>query len=125
MLTNFAELWSVFHNKLDLDGNGHLDAVELADALTKAGIRITPSQLSDFMTYLSSSPHAHSISFPEFRDFLLLLPREVSTMEMYRFYRVRRFLGDDGHGPARVNMEGALSSENIGDERALTCFKVM
>lgn len=101
-----TELWSVFHEQLDLDGNGHLDALELNEALSKAGIRLTTVQLSDFMTYLTSSPHSHSISFPEFRDFLLLLPRTTSTLEMYRYYAVRRFLGDDGHGVARVNMEG-------------------
>lgn len=52
--------------------------MELSVALTKAGIRLTPAQLSEFMTFLTSSPHSHSISFPEFRDFLLLLPRKVS-----------------------------------------------
>lgn len=31
------ELWSIFHDELDLDGNGHLDAQELALALGKAG----------------------------------------------------------------------------------------
>ena len=31
------ELWSIFHDELDLDGNGHLDAQELAVALSKAG----------------------------------------------------------------------------------------
>ncbi|KAG9034417.1 hypothetical protein FS837_002203 [Tulasnella sp. UAMH 9824] len=109
-----TELWSVFHEQLDLDGNGHLDALELNEALSKAGIRLTTAQLSDFMTYLTSSPHSHSISFPEFRDFLLLLPRTTSTLEMYRYYAVRRFLGDDGHGVARVNMEGdvTLSAED-------------
>jgi solute carrier family 25 phosphate transporter 23/24/25/41 len=31
------ELWSIFHDELDLDGNGHLDAQELTLALNKAG----------------------------------------------------------------------------------------
>lgn len=31
------ELWSIFHDELDLDGNGHLDKQELALALSKAG----------------------------------------------------------------------------------------
>lgn len=35
------ELWSIFHDELDLDGNGHLDAQELTSALTKAGERTT------------------------------------------------------------------------------------
>jgi hypothetical protein len=31
------ELWHIFHNELDLDSNGHLDAEELTVALQKAG----------------------------------------------------------------------------------------
>ncbi|KAI0036819.1 mitochondrial carrier [Vararia minispora EC-137] len=108
------ELWCIFHDELDLDGNGRLEASELALALRKAGIELTPTTLSDFMTYLTASPHSHAISFREFRDFLLLLPRKVNTREIYRFYQVRKFLGDDGRGPARVTMEGdvTLSAED-------------
>jgi len=64
--------------------------------------------LSDFMTSLTASPHSHSISFQEFRGFLLLLPRRVSTKEIYRFYEAHKFLGDDGRGAARVTMEGGF-----------------
>ena len=32
-----TELWRIFHDELDLDRNGHLDAEELAVALDKAG----------------------------------------------------------------------------------------
>lgn len=60
------------------------------------------------MTFLTSSPHSHAISFPEFRDFLLLLPRRVSTVEIYRYYEVRKYMGDDGRGAARVTMEGNI-----------------
>lgn len=31
------ELWTIFHDELDLDGDGQLDAHELRSALTKAG----------------------------------------------------------------------------------------
>jgi solute carrier family 25 (mitochondrial phosphate transporter), member 23/24/25/41 len=69
-------------------------------------IILTPKQLSDFMLTLTSSPHSQSISFREFRDFLLLLPRKASPAEIYRFYEVKRYMGDDGRGAARVTMEG-------------------
>ncbi|KAI9512195.1 mitochondrial carrier [Russula earlei] len=104
-----AELWDIFHNELDLDSNGRLDAEELTVALRKAGVQVSPSILSDFMTSLTASSHSHPISFQEFRDFLLLLPRRVSTKEIYQFYQVRKFLGDDGRGAARVTMEGDVS----------------
>lgn len=32
-----VELWTIFHDELDLDGNGHLDSEELHTALSKAG----------------------------------------------------------------------------------------
>ncbi|KAH7914187.1 mitochondrial carrier [Hygrophoropsis aurantiaca] len=104
-----AELWSIFHDELDLDGNGHLDAEELSVALGKAGIRLLPTTLVDFMTSLTSSPHSHAISFREFRDFLILLPRKASTAEIYQYYEVKKFMGDDGRGAARVTMEGDVS----------------
>ncbi|EIN10446.1 mitochondrial carrier [Punctularia strigosozonata HHB-11173 SS5] len=109
-----VELWRIFHDELDLDGNGHLDARELEHALEHAGINLNPSTLADFMTSLSKSPHSHAINFTEFRDFLLFMPRRASTEEIYRFYEVHKFLGDDGRGAARVNMEGdvTLSAED-------------
>ena len=36
------ELWNIFHNELDLDSNGHLDAEELTVALRKAGEPCSP-----------------------------------------------------------------------------------
>ncbi|ELU37788.1 carrier protein [Rhizoctonia solani AG-1 IA] len=102
---NAKELWTIFHDELDLDGNGHLDAGELDTALSKAGLELDTATLADFMAALADSPHSRRITFPEFRDFLLLLPRKASTHEIYQFYKVKKFLGDDGRGVARVNME--------------------
>ncbi|TFK91496.1 mitochondrial carrier [Polyporus arcularius HHB13444] len=110
-----TELWQIFHDELDLDGNGHLEADELEHALSRAGIKLSPSTLSEFITFLTSSPHSHAISFKEFRDFLLLLPRKASPEEIFRYYEVKKFMGDDGRGAARVNMEGdvMLSAEDL------------
>ena len=71
------------------------------------------------MTTLCSSPHSHAISFQEFRDFLLLMPRKASTAEIFRYYKVKKFMGDDGRGAARVNMEGTKSGL-----RPLPCMAV-
>ena len=101
------ELWHIFHNELDLDGNGHLDASELRIALAKAGITLDPNTIIDFMEFLTPGPHSHALSFPEFRDFLLLMPRKACTNEIFRYYEIRKYMGDDGRGAARVNMEGA------------------
>ncbi|KAF7355376.1 Mitochondrial carrier protein [Mycena sanguinolenta] len=104
-----AELWTIFHSELDLDGNGHLDANELSMALSKVGITLSSAKISEFMTFLTASPHSHAISFAEFRDFLLLLPMRASPAEIYRYYEMRRYLGDDARGAARVTMEGDVS----------------
>ena len=83
-----------------------LRVTPLADRFVPAGIPLSPGTLSEFMTTLTSSPHSHAVNFREFRDFLLLLPRRASTAEIYQYYEMRRYLGDDGRGPARVTMEG-------------------
>ncbi|KAF9268042.1 mitochondrial carrier [Marasmius fiardii PR-910] len=104
-----VELWGIFHDELDLDGNGRLDANELDMALRRSGIKLSQATLSEFMTFLTSSPHSRPITFAEFRDFLLLLPRKISPAEIYRYYQLTKFLGDDGRGAARVTMEGDVS----------------
>jgi len=70
------------------------------------GIAASPEIVSDFILFLSSLPHSQQINFADFRDFFILLPRKASTTEIYQYYEVRRYMGDDGRGPARVNMEG-------------------
>lgn len=71
------------------------------------GIAVSPEIVSNFILSLSSVPHSQQINFADFRDFFILLPRKASTTEIYQYYEVRRYMGDDGRGPARVNMEGA------------------
>lgn len=104
-----AELWSVFRDELDLDGNGYLDSEELRIALSKAGIKLSSADLAEFMMALTSSPHPHAVNFREFSNFLLLLPRKPSPSEIYRYYKCRRFMGDVEHGAARETMEGDVS----------------
>jgi len=58
------------------------------------------------MISMSTKPHSRHVSFDEFRDFFILLPRKISPAEIYQYYEMTRYLGDDGRGPARVNMEG-------------------
>ena len=71
-----------------------------------AGIQLSPSTLAEFMTFMTSSSHSHAITFPEFRDFLLLMPRKASPKEIFRYYEVRKVASDEARGAARVNMEG-------------------
>lgn len=75
----------------------------------RLGIAATPKVVSDFILSLSSEPHSQQINFADFRDFFILLPRKASTAEIYQYYEVRRYMGDDGRGVARVNMEGIVA----------------
>ncbi|KAF5344151.1 hypothetical protein D9758_008886 [Tetrapyrgos nigripes] len=104
-----TELWNIFHSELDLDGNGHLDARELDLAFRKSGIVLSSADLSEFISFLASTSQSRSISFDEFRDYFLLLPHKISPSEIYKYYEMTKFLGDDGRGPARVTMEGDVS----------------
>ncbi|KAJ3753300.1 mitochondrial carrier [Lentinula raphanica] len=108
-LAKEVELWNIFHNELDINHNGRLEIGELDAALRKSNIVLSPSTLEEFMTFLTATPQPHPITFSEFRDFFLLLPRKISPEEIYRYYQVAKFLGDDGRGAARVTMEGDVS----------------
>lgn len=77
------------------------------------GIEIDSLTLADFKAALSSDSDSPHVTFGEFRDFLILLPRKASPKEIFRYYKVQRYLGDDGRGAARVNMEGMFASPLI------------
>ncbi|KAF9009005.1 mitochondrial carrier domain-containing protein [Cyathus striatus] len=114
-----VELWHIFHDELDLDGDGRLNAEELRTSLSKADISLSQDTLSELMKFLTASRDSRHVTFYDFRDFLLLLPRKASPAEIYRYYKVKKFLGDDGRGAARLNMEGdvSLSAEDKPPEK--------
>lgn len=97
----------------------------LSVELVVSGIKLSPSTLSDFIAFLTSSPHSYAISFEEFRDFLLLMPRKASPEEIFRYYEVKKFMGDDGRGAARVTMEGILLKQRGKRMSAKPMFQVM
>lgn len=81
-----AELYKIF-SELDKNGDMHLDVSEIRTALDRAGIEIPDPALADFVASIASSsrhqgPGPAWISFPQFRDYLLLLPRKPSVNEV-------------------------------------------
>lgn len=128
-----------------------LDVQEIRLALDRAGIDLPPASLEDFIASLSSStrisdPHAHGtttwysldpptadyVTWPEFRDYLLLLPRKPSVNEIFRFYQVRKAFGlfgvggvfsefgsnwgsGDRHGATAITSDGDVSM--AGEEK--------
>lgn len=98
------QLWDEFQT-LDRNGDGVLDAEEMRSALKHQGVELSQNAAADLVHLLSGTPDQEHVSFGEFRDFLILLPRRATPFEIYKFYQVhKRF--SDGRGAARVNMDG-------------------
>ncbi|CCF54623.1 hypothetical protein NDA11_004683 [Ustilago hordei] len=98
------ELYKIFV-EMDKNGDMRLDVQEIRTALDRAGIDVPQISLDDFVASLTStrtSAHASGrktyVTFPEFRDYLLLLPRKPSVPEIFRFYQVRKAFGLFGMG---------------------------
>ncbi|WWD16881.1 hypothetical protein CI109_101313 [Kwoniella shandongensis] len=120
------ELWDIFQD-IDKNCDGRLDAAEMRAALSRSGVDITPATVSDLVHFLQTHSASASaadnttksalqakdpdnlfISFAEFRDFLIMLPRKATPFEIYKFYQVRKRFSD-GRGAARVDKEGDLN----------------
>lgn len=108
-----SQLWDIFQD-LDKNGDGRLDATEMRAALSRSGIDITQATVTDLVRFLASgarfSPAARRlqqsgneaaaldrpagsavagvdemyITFKEFRDFLIMLPRKATPFEIYK-----------------------------------------
>ncbi|TKY84904.1 hypothetical protein EX895_005984 [Sporisorium graminicola] len=98
------ELYNIFV-EMDKNGDMRLDVQEIHTALDRAGIDVPQISLDDFVASLTSTRTLSHVSgdktyvtFPEFRDYLLLLPRKPSVSEIFRFYQVRKAFGLFGMG---------------------------
>lgn len=94
------ELWDTFQD-LDKNGDGRLDAVEMKAALSRSGVEITPATVEDLVRHLAHgvwklpkkdtlSQEDMYITFGEFRDFLIMLPRRATPLEIYKCECSRR-----------------------------------
>lgn len=94
--------------ELDQNGDGLVDAAEMNAALNKSGVSLTQTTVRDLVRLLSGTQGGTSVTFPEFRDFLLMLPRRATPNEIYKFYQVHKRY-QDGRGAARVDKDGDLN----------------
>lgn len=131
------ELYKIFI-ELDKNADMRLDTAEISTALDRADIELSKDALQDFVASLGSSSRwqgsgcPSSVTYPEFRDYLLLLPRKPSVNEIFRFYQVRKAFGLFGsqgifaefsdrwgkterHGATSVTQDGDVSL--AGEER--------
>lgn len=88
--------------ELDTDHNGILGPVEIKAGFDRAGIHPGKMVLRDFIASLASSGVSDVsqlrredlyITFPEFRDYMLLMPRKPTMSEIFRYYQVRKAVG--------------------------------
>jgi solute carrier family 25 phosphate transporter 23/24/25/41 len=131
-------LWDTFQD-LDKNGDGRLDSTDMRAALSRSGIDLSSSTVQDIVRSLASGSQFGQpgkdgsgdevyITFGEFRDFLIMLPRKATPFEIYKcespsklslrwvgeadelviVYQVRKRFSD-GRGAARVDKEGDIN----------------
>ncbi|CAG8670286.1 7854_t:CDS:2, partial [Paraglomus occultum] len=81
--------------QIDKSNDMKLQPEEIEQALAKAGIHCTKQELQKFMEALDKDGNG-VIDFNEWRDFLLLLPRETTIREIYTYYQAFGQMNMDG-----------------------------
>ncbi|KAI8137091.1 mitochondrial carrier domain-containing protein [Fennellomyces sp. T-0311] len=93
VLEKEKELWDLF-SEIDQSGDNRLRASDLENALKAAGIRVTKDELGEFIQVIDTEGNGY-IDFQDWRDFLLLLPRETTITEIYQYYQTSTQLTQD------------------------------
>ncbi|KAG0327046.1 hypothetical protein BG004_002843 [Podila humilis] len=88
-------LWNLFQ-EIDHNNDNEIQADELQASLAKAGINLSDSDLKQFIKAMDKDGDG-SIDYEEWRDFLVLLPREPTLKEIYNYVQeVVAQVGVDG-----------------------------
>ncbi|KAI8063190.1 mitochondrial carrier domain-containing protein [Gongronella butleri] len=93
VLEKERDLWTLF-SQINKSGDHRMHPNELEQALTSAGIRVTKDDLEEFIQAIDTEGNGY-IDFQDWRDFLLLLPRETTITEIYRYYQTSTQLTHD------------------------------
>ncbi|KAF2842140.1 calcium dependent mitochondrial carrier protein-like protein [Patellaria atrata CBS 101060] len=78
------ELWSLF-NRIDYNGDGKIDRTELQKAFQRAKLAVPQSKLEHFFAEIDTNNDG-TISFEEWRDFLLFIPASAPNLEAVMSY---------------------------------------
>ncbi|XP_076891947.1 calcium-dependent mitochondrial ATP-magnesium/phosphate carrier protein 3-like [Bidens hawaiensis] len=78
------ELYHIFQ-AIDVEHNGCILPEELYDALAKAGIELDDDELASFVERVDKDNNG-TITFEEWRDFLLLYPHEATIENIYQYW---------------------------------------
>ncbi|KAG0212478.1 hypothetical protein BGX28_006245 [Mortierella sp. GBA30] len=89
------KLWNLFR-EIDHNNDNEIQADELQASLAKAGINMSDAELKQFISAMDKDGDG-AIDFEEWRDFLVLLPREPTLKEIYHYVQeVVAQVGVDG-----------------------------
>ncbi|KAF9577415.1 hypothetical protein BGW38_007383, partial [Lunasporangiospora selenospora] len=76
-------LWNLFR-EIDHNNDNEIQPDELQASLAKAGIQMSDAELEVFIRAMDKDGNG-VIDFEEWRDFLVLLPRETTLKEIYKY----------------------------------------
>ncbi|GAN01283.1 calcium-binding mitochondrial carrier [Mucor ambiguus] len=85
VLDKEKDLWQLF-SEINKSGDFRIHAKDLECALKEAGIHVTDEDIVNFMQVIDTEGNGY-IDFQDWRDFLLLLPRETTILEIYQYYQ--------------------------------------
>ncbi|KAI9343845.1 mitochondrial carrier domain-containing protein [Pilaira anomala] len=94
VLEKEKELWGLFAEINQSDQHYRLLPSDLENALKAAGIHVSKEDISNFMQVIDTEGNGY-IDFHDWRDFLLLLPRETTIIEIYQYYQTSTQLTHD------------------------------
>ncbi|KAL8260934.1 hypothetical protein R6Q59_024983 [Mikania micrantha] len=103
------ELYGIFQ-AIDVEHNGSILPEELYDALVKAGIELDDDELASFVERVDKDNNG-TITFEEWRDFLLLYPHEATIENIYQYWGHVSLvdIGEQAVIPAGISKQGHAS----------------
>ncbi|KAG1445050.1 hypothetical protein G6F55_012102 [Rhizopus delemar] len=108
VLEKEKELWELFA-EINRSSDFKLRPKDLENALKAAGIHVTNDDITQFIQCIDTKGNGY-IDFQDWRDFLLLLPRETTLMEVYQYYQSSTQLTHDAEVVIPHTDEGATNA---------------
>ncbi|KAI9265962.1 mitochondrial carrier domain-containing protein [Sporodiniella umbellata] len=108
VLEKEKELWGLF-SEINQSSDYKLRPKDLENALRAAGIRVSNQDIVQFIQCIDTEGNGY-IDFQDWRDFLLLLPRETTLMEVYQYYHTSTQLTHDAEVVIPHTDEGAINA---------------